>query len=418
MKIYVMVLLSLLYIFDFADRYIIVSIFPYIKQEYALSDTQCGLLLSIVTWAVAVLIIPAGAIIDRWSRKKSIGIMGIFWSLFTWVAAVTTNYWQLLTSRIGIGAGEAGYVSGGNAMIAEMFPREKRGKMMGVFQAMLPLGIALGLMMGGFIASTWGWRHAFGIVAIPGLIVSILFFFVKDYKTYALVETKNADGRSAKVEKMSRKEIVKEIFRSKSLIWLAIGWTLASFATIAVTAWGASVLQRYWNISVQLSNALVSAHVMASALFFLLGGFLADWLFKKNVKSRFAIPAIALLVYAVFFLAVFLTVGSTVAIVLIIGSAVTMVWMPVIQAAIQDVAHPGLRTSTGAVIAFLQLVLGNGLAPVIFGMISDKFGLSSMFVVITISSVLSAIVFFVGMFFFKADLKRAKELDQQLGVAA
>jgi sugar phosphate permease len=303
-------------------------------------------------------------------------------------------------------------------MIAEMFPREKRGKMMGVFQAMLPLGIALGLTAGGFIASTWGWRHAFGVVAIPGLIVSILFFFVKDYKTYALVETKKADDQLTKVEKMSRKEIVKEIFRSKSLIWLAIGWTLASFATVAVTAWGPSVLQRYWNISVQFSNTLVSAHVMASALFYLLGGFLADWLFKKNVKSRFAIPAIALLVYAVFFLVVFLTVGSTVAIVLIIGSAVTMVWMPVILAAIQDVAHPGLRTSTGVVIAFLQLVLGNGLAPVIFGMISDKFDLSSMFVVITISSVLSAIVFFVGMFFFKADLKRAKELDQQLGVAA
>lgn len=72
MKIYVMVLLSLLYIFDFADRYIIVSIFPFIKQEYALSDAQCGLLLSIVTWAVAILIIPAGAIIDRWSRKKAL----------------------------------------------------------------------------------------------------------------------------------------------------------------------------------------------------------------------------------------------------------------------------------------------------------------------------------------------------------
>jgi MFS family permease len=186
---YAFALLFLLYTFDFIDRYVVVSTFPFLQKEWGLTDAQCGMLMSAVLVSVAVFIIPIGLLLDRWSRKKGIGLMSIFWGLATLASAFTNNYSQLFATRFAIGVGEAGYVSGGTAMISAIFPPEKRARMLGLWQAGAPLGIALGIAIGGLIAVHLGWRHAFGIVAIPGLLIAILFFWVKDYKTVELVRS-------------------------------------------------------------------------------------------------------------------------------------------------------------------------------------------------------------------------------------
>ena len=117
---------------------------------------------------------------------KTIGIMAIMWSLATALCALTGNFVQLFMARLLIGVGEAGYAPGGSAMISGLYPIDKRARMMGIWNASIPLGSAIGVLLGGIIAVKLGWKHAFGIVAIPGLIVAILFLFVKDYKTVDL----------------------------------------------------------------------------------------------------------------------------------------------------------------------------------------------------------------------------------------
>ncbi len=186
---YVFLLLWLLYFFDYIDRMVVVSLFPFLKTDWGLTDAQCGAMVSAVYWAIILFSFPISILIDRWSRKKSIGIMAVLWSLATAACAFTRNFGQLFAARAAIGIGEAGYAPGGTAMISALYPEKRRAFMVGIWNASIPLGMAAGIVIGGIIASRWGWRHAFGIVALPGLIIVLLFLFVRDYKTVGLEKT-------------------------------------------------------------------------------------------------------------------------------------------------------------------------------------------------------------------------------------
>src|SRR5512133_971888 len=212
---YVFMLLFLLYMFDYIDRMVVTSMFTSIEKDWGISHTQSGLLVSAVYWAIVILTFPISILVDRWSRTRTIGVMAIMWSIATALCALTGNYVQLFMARLLIGVGEAGYAPGGSAMISGLYPLDKRAKMIGIWNAAIPLGSAIGVLLGGMIAVKLGWKHAFGIVAIPGLIVAILFLFVKDYKT---VDLSFIDKAKNKV-KMERKDMVKEFMTKKSVIY-------------------------------------------------------------------------------------------------------------------------------------------------------------------------------------------------------
>jgi MFS family permease len=144
---------------------------------------------------MTLFVFPISILVDRWSRKKSIAIMGILWGLSSAACALTRNFAQMITVRSLVGIGESAFTAGGHAMIAAYFPEERRSTMNGLFNAAVPLGTALGMMLGGIIAESLGWRYAFGIMAIPGIIVSILFFWVKDYKTVQITKGAMSDTR-------------------------------------------------------------------------------------------------------------------------------------------------------------------------------------------------------------------------------
>ena len=213
---YIFTLLFLLYFFDYIDRTIVTSLAPFIQKEWGLTDTQSGLLMSVVYWSIVVFVFPVSILVDRWSRKRTIGVMALLWTAATVACAFTKTFPQLLMTRSAIGIGEAGYAPAGTAMLSGLFPPEKRSRMMGFWNISIPLGIAVGIGLGGFVAQRWGWRHAFGLVAIPGAIVAILFFFVKDYKTVELFKTKDSCNVGQNQVKMSKMDIFREFIHTPS----------------------------------------------------------------------------------------------------------------------------------------------------------------------------------------------------------
>lgn len=140
---YIFALLFLLYMFDYVDRMVVTSLFPFLKADWNLTDAQCGLLVSAVYWSIVALTFPVSILVDRWSRRKTIGIMAVIWSLSTGICAFTKTFSQLFTARTFIGIGEAGYAPGGTAMIAGLYPQEKRSWMIGLWNASIPLGSAI-----------------------------------------------------------------------------------------------------------------------------------------------------------------------------------------------------------------------------------------------------------------------------------
>jgi len=145
---YIFALLFLLYFFDYVDRMIVTSLFPFIQKEWGLTDTQSGLLVSMVYWSIVAFVLPVSILVDRWSRKKTIGIMAFLWSMATLACAFTKTFPQLLMTRAAIGIGEAGYAPAGTAMLSGLFPEEKRSRMMGLWNMSIPLGTAVGIGLG------------------------------------------------------------------------------------------------------------------------------------------------------------------------------------------------------------------------------------------------------------------------------
>lgn len=167
---YVFLLLWLLYFFDYVDRMVVVSLFPFLKSDWGLSDAQCGAMVSAVYWAIVIFSFPISIVIDRWSRKKSIGIMALLWSLSTAVCALTKTFGQLFAARTAIGLGEAGYAPGGTAMISALYPEKRRAFMLGIWNMSIPFGMAAGIVLGGYIATHWGWPSRLWARGPPGPI--------------------------------------------------------------------------------------------------------------------------------------------------------------------------------------------------------------------------------------------------------
>jgi MFS family permease len=148
---YIFTLLFLLYFFDYVDRTVVTSLAPFIQKEWSLTDVQTGLLMSVVYWSIVVFVFPVSILVDRWSRKRTIGVMALLWTAATVACAFTKTFPQLLLARAGIGIGEAGYAPAGTAMLSGLFPPERRSRMMGLWNISIPLGITVGIGLGGFI---------------------------------------------------------------------------------------------------------------------------------------------------------------------------------------------------------------------------------------------------------------------------
>jgi len=276
---YVFSLLWLLYFFDYVDRMVVVSLFPFLKAEWGLTDAQCGALVSAVYWAIIIFSFPISILIDRWSRRKSIGIMAVLWSLATAACALTKNFGQLFMGRTAIGLGEAGYAPGGTAMISALYPEKKRALMVGIWNASIPIGMAAGIVTGGLIATHWGWRHAFGIVALPGLLIAFLFFFIRDYKTVGLEQTVDRVPNDKAVDpgkkRMTLRDIVRIFTRTPSLLLTYLGFAGMMFLSISLSTFLPTYFQRAQGIPFPKATLLTSGIMLTSIIGSPLGGWIA-----------------------------------------------------------------------------------------------------------------------------------------------
>ena len=403
-------LLFLLYMFDYIDRLVIVSLFPFLKQDWGISDTQCGLLVSAVYWSILIFTLPVSVLIDRWSRKKSIGLMALLWSAATLACAFTQNFTQLFTARTAIGLGEAGYAPGGTALIAAMFPKAMRARVLGVWNASIPLGSAMGIILGGIIAEHFGWRHAFGIVALPGVIVAVLFFFVRDYRTIALVKPGSSPGHAS--TRMGWNDIAGHFLKNRTLAFNNLAFAANTFVTTALMTWLPSYFQRMEDLSMSRAATKGGVVMMLAIVGAPLGGYLTDRWMKRRQNARLLFPAISSAVTAVILLVAFGWSAGRIQYALLMGAGISAVaFVPAAVAVTQDVVHPGLRAVSLSLCVIVQHILGSALGPPVIGALSDRFGLATAMAFLPLAALLAGILFFIGSFFHATDSQRVEEIQ-------
>jgi MFS family permease len=408
---YVFFLLFLLYVFDYADRMVVNSMFSFIQAEWSINATQSGWLVSIIYLSIGILTFPVSLVIDRWSRTKTIGIMAIVWSLATALCAFTGNYVQLFMARILIGFGEAGYAPGGTALISGMYPLEKRSKIMGFWNASIPIGSAIGVSMGGLIAASIGWKHAFGLVAIPGLIVAILFLFVKDYKT---VDLSYVD-KSNQTIKMEKKDMFKEFLSRPSVLFTYFGMAAIVFVTTAMIVWLPTYFASELSIEPKLAGTLAGAVMLLALIGAPLGGYLTDKWRQKQTNARLLFPTISTLISAMLlFIALFLFKGTGQIIVLFIFGAWVMTFLAGAAAVTQDVIHPGMRATSYAIAVAVQNLLGSFTAPIVLGKISDLSNIKTAISILPFALLIGTILFYLGSRYYVSDMNKVAKIKLEV----
>jgi MFS family permease len=408
---YLFTLLFLLYLFNYMDRVVVTSLFPFIQKDWGLTDTECGMLVSVVYWSIVLFTFPASILVDRWSRKKTIGIMALIWSIATAACALTRSFPQLIAARTGIGIGEAGFAPGGTAMLSGLFPQEQRSRMVGFWNASIPLGSAIGIAVGGIVAEHWGWRHAFGLVALPGALVAILFFFIRDYRTVELVRTVDSREVGQHRVKMSKMDIFRDFIHTPSLILNNFGFAGVIFTTTAIITWFPTYYHRVENMPMSQAGMKTGLIMMLAIIGGPLGGWITDQWFKKRVSSRLLFPAISTALTAVTLFAAFAFFNGTAQyLVLLLMGVLIVSFAPAAITVTQEVIHPGLRAISYSVCVIFQNLLGAAMAPIVLGAISDAYGIKTALSVLPAFLMSSALLFFAGSFFYERDLNKVEKV--------
>src|SRR5262245_15917376 len=402
-----------LMLFDYMDRQIIVSLFPYLKAAWGLSDTQLGALVSVISITVALGSVPIALFADRASRVKSIVVMAVVWSLATISCMFTRNYAQLLTARSIVGLGEAGYGSVGGALLATHFPARMRGAVMGGFLATASVGSVLGVMLGGVIASRWGWQAAFGVVGFPGLVLALLYLTVRDYRTVELTPSLDQATRSMSA---AAGHITKILVRSRTILWVCIGGAAQLIVVSAIWSWLPSFFNRAYGIAPAEAAVKAAVVVLAGAIGSVAWGAVVDRVGRSRPRAKFsalALLCIATLVVLVLafdtrLLGLALSPGLQFALIVLGGFLMTCTVGPT-AAIVTDVIHPGVRAAGLAVLALFQNLFGLALGPFIAGLFSDSWGLESALTIMPLFSAVAVASFVIGVGSYESEKQRANE---------
>jgi len=402
---------------DYIDRQVIVSLFPFLRKEWGLSDKQLGALVSVVSLTVALGAVPVALFADRVSRVKSIVAMATVWSLATISCMFTRGYGQLLAARSLVGLGEAGYGSVGAALIASHFPSRMRGALMAAFFAAASVGSVLGVMLGGLIAHEYGWKAAFGVVGFPGLVLALLYFFVRDYKTVAL--TPRLDRATGSTGSALR-AIGGALVRSRTMLWVCLGAAAQLVVVSALWAWLPSYLNRTHGLAVDAAAMRAALIVLCGAAGSVVWGLVVDKAGARRPRIKLVVLSGLCLVSLLVLTAAFTAASGTpqqFALIAFGGFMATCTVGPV-SAIVIDVIHPGIRATGASVLALFQNLFGLAAGPFIAGAISDVWGLERALSVTPLFGVLAAAALLVAARSYEGDLQRMREPAQPVEAAA
>ena len=405
-SLYIIIICTLLYMVNYMDRQVVAAVVEPMKAALNLNDGDIGVLGTVFLLSIALFSFPVAYLVDRWSRRKAIGIMALLWSAFTFLTGKATSYWTLLVPRSLVGVGEAGFSSGGTAMVGAAYSSKARGAAMGVFNMSIPLGVALGSVLGGTIAKASGWQAPFLVFAIPGIILGVLAFFMKDYKT---VQHTHESGA-----RVTFFQSLKKLFQIPSLVWVLVGYGLANIMAMSFLFWTPAFIGRAWGVDVAAANAVMVPIVLAAIVGSPIGGILADVWFKKNPRGRLYIPAITIILSALCMAGALYFQMKGIGMALIIAYGVLNVMaLPCLSAISQDVAPAAQKGLVWGLMVFCMYVFGGGWSPYMVGAISDSLGqgaqaLGTALTIASIGGVLGGICYFMASRPYPADMEKVR----------
>jgi MFS family permease len=368
----VLAILLLAYIFNFIDRQIIGVLAVPIKADLGLSDRDLGLMGGIAfALFYSGLAIPIAWLADRKSRVNIIAVSVALWSGFTALCGYAQNFWHLFLARMGVGIGEAGGVAPSYALVSDFYPKEKRARALALFSLGIPIGSALGVFFGGWIASNLDWRSAFIIVGLAGLPAALLVKI--GIREPVRGGYDSADGSAA--EPAPSFLIVAGTLAAKPSFWLlSLGAASGSIMGYGLIFWLPSFFTRSHGLDLAEVGWFYGSIVLVGGI---AGTWLGGWFADRTGPDRPAyyalIPAVSFLIATpVFAIAVIAPSLVVTWVMFTIGQALALAWLGPVIAAVQHIVPPNMRASASANFLFINNLIGIGFGISILGLMSDR----------------------------------------------
>ena len=370
MGITILIVLCLLQLSDWADRSILAISLQAIKDSFNLTDAQAGMLPSLLQVGVALFLIPSAVLADRFARRKVIMGMALIWSVFTIVTGLATQLWQLLLARFMVGTGEAGYQPAGQTWLGLTFPKQIRTRILAIFMMCMPIGVALGLFLGGYLLNLTGdWRAAFFVFGIPGVILAIIAFFLPDYKAA------RPQGEGA-LSKAYFKQWG-DLFKVRSYWLFIITTTLLFFLVFAIQAWIPTAIMRTYDMDPLTVGTALGAVGLLNLLA-PISGLLADrWQMRSKIGRPLFLVVITVLAMSSMLVSILLVgkISFESWLPAYIVSALLLAFMvPVMNVLVHDVIPVPVRAVAVGILLAISQLGGGVLGPIFVGVVSDATG--------------------------------------------
>jgi MFS family permease len=355
---------------NFFDRQVFGAIAEPVRKEWALSDSAIGLVGTAFTLVYAAVGLPLGSLTDKRARKRILAAGVFVWSLLTAASGLAMSYWQMFALRLGVGVGEATCAPAATSLIGDLYPSEKRSKALSVFMLGLPVGIALSYAISGSVAHAYGWRAAFYVAGLPGLLCTLAVLFIREpergaTEAHAIGKRKREGSPYALV------------LRTPTMRWIIASGALQTFNMYAIGQFLTPFLMRYHRQDIRTAGFTTMVVFGLSGIpGLLLGGVIGDAVAKRWAHGRLSLGTLSLLLSVpLIFLALNRPPGATAGFILLMGTGVAVmnVYYATVYPAIQDVTEPSLRGTAMSIYFFAMYVLGAALGPLGTGLASDLF---------------------------------------------
>ncbi|MEQ1755674.1 MAG: MFS transporter [Micropepsaceae bacterium] len=369
-RTFTLVLLLIVYISNYADRQILNVLAVQIMQDMQISKSAFGFL-SGLSFALfyATLGIPIAVLADRVSRKWILIASMTVWSVMTTLCGFAAGFWQLALARVGVGVGEAGGSPPSHSMISDLYSLNQRGTALAIYALGVPLGTALGNLVGGQIGGEFGWRAAFYVLGVPGILLAIYFAFV-----FKEPPRGHSDGGlDEKATVPGPLEVARFMLSQPSLVHTVIGATLITAVGYGGLTFTAAFLQYSHHLSLGVvANYLALQTGVVSAIGTFLGGYLADVLSKRNPGWSAWVVTAAIVISVPFTVAQYMLNDTTTVLWLMtVSILVAGLYLAPTFALVQNLVGVRMRATAAALLLFVINLVGLGAGPLLVGIIAD-----------------------------------------------
>src|SRR3954465_12654160 len=391
---------------DYMSRQVLSSVFPFLKVEWALSDTQLGALTSVVALTVGLLAVPLSLLGDRWGRVRAIVLMASIWSLATLGSALAANYGELMLSRVFIGVGEAAYGSVGLAVVLAVFPAYRRASFTGAFLAGGSFGSVIGVALGGALAVHLGWRWAFAAMAVLGLVLVIAYrALISDKKLDAHRVIDPADGEP--VSRSAERAKLRTLFSTPSVIAAYVGSGLQLFIAGSLFAWLPSYLGRTYGMAPDKAAGVAALAILLMGVGMIVCGAVTDKLARTAAIRKWT-TAIGYSLLSLICLGIGFSLhpGGAQLLLLAVGIFFPARTSGPAGAMVATRPRGSIRSTAFGTLTLANNLLGLAAGPLVTGILADKFGLVGAMKIVPLVGVGALIALAIGRRYYPASLAK------------